>query len=171
MDEWDRLKAADEAAEAAAAAAAESSPEPEIDHAAILASATEEELAAARKAALLRQYAYVEGGPEFQDRNDGAPPRGATAAEAEAKRKADERRRLIAEALRVDGMRKKNRKKHAVCGFSTERRGLTTVDDPLEWQNLNKEKVHVATTLQREAAKASAMEKKNRDRLALEKQR
>lgn len=112
----DEMRAAAQA-RAAEEAAANASPEPEeIDHEAILASATEEELAAARKAALLRQYAYVEGGPadELEDRA-GAPPRGVAAAEAEAKRKAEERKRLIMEAMRIDGMKKKNRKKHAQC--------------------------------------------------------
>lgn len=48
---------------------------------------------------------------------------------------------------------------------------LTPVDDPLEWSNLNKEKVAVASAMQREAAKRAAQDKKERDRAALEKQR
>jgi hypothetical protein len=116
ISKFEALKAADDAAAAAAAAAEAEESEPEFDAEAVLASATEEELAAARKAALLRQYAYVEGGPadELEDRK-GAPPRGASAAEAEAKRKAEDRKKLIAEALRIDGLKKKNRKKHQQC--------------------------------------------------------
>lgn len=45
------------------------------------------------------------------------------------------------------------------------------VDDPLKWDNLNKEKVHVQAAMQREAAKRGAQEKKERDRAALDKQR
>ncbi|RSH79137.1 uncharacterized protein EHS24_001175 [Apiotrichum porosum] len=157
--EWERLKAADDAAAAAAAeaeAAAQPAPPVKVDAAAILASMTDEELKAARKAALLRQYAYVDGGPELQMR-DGAPPKGMAALEAEEKRKADERRRLVEEALRLDGKKKKHRKQE--------------IDDPLEWQNLNKEKVAAASAMQRDAAKRGAQDKKERDRAALDKQR
>lgn len=186
--EWERLKAADDAAAAAAAeaeAAAQPAPPVKVDAADILASMTDEELKAARKAALLRQYAYVDGGPELQMR-DGAPPKGMAALEAEEKRKADERRRLVEEALRLDGKKKKHRKQESewgcgACGVwscsmwygtgKADTRLPTPVDDPLEWQNLNKEKVAAASAMQRDAAKRGAQDKKERDRAALDKQR
>ncbi|WOO82360.1 uncharacterized protein LOC62_04G005854 [Vanrija pseudolonga] len=157
VDEFERLKAADEAA---AEAARERTPTPPPDTAAVLASMTEEELKAARKAALLRQYAYVEGGPEEDPlaRPGGAPPRGAAAQESEEKKKAEERRRLVEEALRLDGRKKKYKKQQ-------------TITDPLQWENLNKDKVNAANQMAREAAKKTANDKKDRDRLALEKQR
>lgn len=75
---------------------------------------TDEEIAAARKAALLKQYAYVEGGPDEDPlgRTDG-PPRGQSAAEAEAKKAAEERRKLVEEALRLDARKKKYRKQQS----------------------------------------------------------
>jgi hypothetical protein len=39
------------------------------------------------------------------------------------------------------------------------------------WENVNKEKVQIANAMVRDQAKNSAMEKKNRDKAALEKQR
>lgn len=84
----------------------------------ILATLTPEELAAARRQALLRQYAYVDspdGAPASspfggEGRPEGAPAKGGKAAENEEKRKAEERRRLIEEALRKDSKKKKHRK-------------------------------------------------------------
>ncbi|KAL1408863.1 hypothetical protein Q8F55_005677 [Vanrija albida] len=166
VDEFERLKAEDEAA---AEAARERTPTPPPDTAAVLASLTEEELKAARKAALLRQYGYVEGGPEDDPLSrGGAPPRGSAAQESEEKKKAEERRRLVEEALRLDGRKKKHRKQESGCA---RRFKLTPVTDPLQWENLNKDKVNIANQLQREAAKKGAQDKKERDRLALEKQR
>lgn len=122
LDEQDRLAAAAAAAaaiaEAEAAEAAEAAEKArKPDHAAVLASLTDEEIAAARKATLLRQYAYVEGGPEEDPlaRKEG-PPRGGAKEEAEAKKAAEERRRLVEEALRLDGKKKKVRK--ALAGES-----------------------------------------------------
>lgn len=84
----------------------------------ILATLTPEELAAARRQALLRQYAYVDSPDDApanspfdgEGRPEGAPPKGGKAAENEEKRKAEERRRLIEEALRKDSRKKKHRK-------------------------------------------------------------
>lgn len=121
LDEQDRLAAeAEAAASAAAAVAAEAAAEEEKrnakpDVAAVLASLTDEEIAAARKAALIRQYAYVEGGPEEDPLRKDGPPRASGKEEAEAKRAAEERRRLVEEALRLDGKKKKYRKKESEC--------------------------------------------------------
>lgn len=156
VGEWERLKAEEEAA-AAAAEEEDQSPTPP-DHEAIMASLTEEELKAARKAALLRQYAYVEGGPEETDRDANAPPRGQAQAESEAKKAAEERRKLVEAALMRDSRKKKKHRK-------------VEIDDPLQWENLNREKVAMKAQMARDEAKRSAQEKKDRDRAALEKQR
>ncbi|GMK54132.1 hypothetical protein CspeluHIS016_0107180 [Cutaneotrichosporon spelunceum] len=153
IDEQARLTAEAEAAEAEAQAAAAAAAESKPDVEAVLASLTEAELAEARKAALLRQYAYVEGGPE--ERADG--PRSTAKEEAEVKKAAEERRRLVEEALRVDARRKKYRKQ--------------TIDDPLEWNNLNREKVQAVAAMQRTAHADAAKQRKDRDKAALDKQR
>lgn len=155
VGEWERLKAEEEAA--AAAEEEDDSPTPP-DHEAIMASLTEEELKAARKAALLRQYAYVEGGPDEMDRDANAPPRGQAQAESEAKKAAEERRKLVEAALMRDSRKKKKHRK-------------VEIDDPLQWENLNREKVAMKAQMAREEAKRGAQEKKDRDRAALEKQR
>lgn len=120
ITEWERLTAAADAAEAAAAAeieaeaaaAAAEKEKAKVDAKAVLASLTDDELKAARKAALLRQYAYVDGGPELEMR-DGAPPKGMAALEAEEKRKAEDRRKQVEEALRLDARKKKYRKQES----------------------------------------------------------
>ncbi|BEI86112.1 hypothetical protein CcaverHIS002_0603990 [Cutaneotrichosporon cavernicola] len=158
IDEQSRLAVIEAEAEARAAAEEEKEEEenskPGVE--AVLASLTEEELAEARKAALLRQYAYVEGGPE-EERSEG-PPRGASKEEAEAKKAAEERRKLVEEALRLDSRKKKYRKQQ-------------TIDDPLEWNNLNREKVQAVAALQRTAHADTAKQRKDRDKAALDKQR
>lgn len=156
VGEWERLQA--EAAAAAAAEEAEDGSPTPPDHEAIMASLTEEELKAARKAALLRQYAYVEGGPDEADRGADGPPRGSTQADGEAKRAAEERRRLVEAALVRDSRKKKKNRK-------------VEIDDPLQWENLNREKVALKAQLARDEAKRNAQDKKDRDRAALEKQR
>ncbi|KIR27937.1 hypothetical protein I309_03257 [Cryptococcus deuterogattii LA55] len=150
---------------AAAEEEAARSPSPEsskVDD--ILATLTPEELAAARRQALLRQYAYVDSPDDApanspfggEGRPEGAPPKGGKAAENEEKRKAEERRRLIEEALRKDSRKKKHRKNDEV---------------DLLAPNLNKEKATYVMAMQREAQKKASQEKKDRDRAALEKQR
>jgi len=69
-------------------------------------------LEAAKRRALLKQYAYVEEDEDTSegDRDRNAPPRMLSAAENEEKRKAEERRRMIEEALRLDGRKKKYKK-------------------------------------------------------------
>ncbi|BEJ16948.1 hypothetical protein CspHIS471_0603490 [Cutaneotrichosporon sp. HIS471] len=155
IDEQSRLATIEAETEARAAAEEEEeNNKPDVE--AVLASLTEEELAEARKAALLRQYAYVDGGPE-EERSEG-PPRGATKEEAEAKKAAEERRKLVEEALRLDSRKKKYRKQQ-------------TIDDPLEWNNLNREKVQAVAAIQRSAHADAAKQRKDRDKAALDKQR
>jgi hypothetical protein len=57
---------------------------------------------------LLRQYGYVEGGPEDDERH--GPPRGETAKTTEEKKAAEERKALIEAALKLDGKKKKYKK-------------------------------------------------------------
>lgn len=96
----------------------EESPQPNIKN--VLSTLTPEELAAAQRQALLRQYGYVEGSAEDEDRErgDGAPPRGETARSAEEKKKAEERRGLIEAALKLDGKKKKYKKQQEGMFFS-----------------------------------------------------
>ena len=63
----------------------------------ILASLTPEELAAAQRQALLREYGYVEedDGSAGGDRDGNAPPRGQNAKSAQEKVAADERKAMI----------------------------------------------------------------------------
>jgi hypothetical protein len=49
--------------------------------------------------------------------------------------------------------------------------GAHTVDDPLEWNNLNKEKVQAMAAMQRAAHADQAKMRKDRDKAALDKQR
>lgn len=118
----------------------------------------EAELAAARKQALLRQYAYLEGGPDQDpsERDPNAPSRGVRAAEAEAKKAADERRKMIQDAVKLDGKKKKHKKGQEV---------------DLLAPNLNKEKLAYKAQLDREAQKQAAQGRKDRDKAALDKQR
>ncbi|WVQ76990.1 hypothetical protein IAR50_006669 [Cryptococcus sp. DSM 104548] len=148
-------------------AEANRSPSPEkIDASNILSTLTPEELAAARRQFLLRQYAYVdgeEGSPEFPvpgapdaEGRGGAPPKGEKARELEAKRQAAERQKMIQEALYRDGRKKKHRKNEEV---------------DLLAPNLNKEKALYVMAAQREQQKKASQERKDRDKAALDKQR
>ncbi|KAK8866157.1 hypothetical protein IAR55_001308 [Kwoniella newhampshirensis] len=163
VDERERLVEVEMERNAAEEEAARSpSPPPKTD---ILSTLTPEELASARKQALLRQYAYVDADPSdvaqllgaSTGRDSHAPPKGAArGTESEEKKAAEERRRLVAEALRLDSRKKKYRKQQEV---------------DLLAPNLNREKVAFAAQMEREAAKKGAQEKRDRDRAALEKQR
>lgn len=77
---------------------------------------TPEELRAAQKAALLRQYAYVDADPDelamaglsvAEGRDPNAPARAGNKGEEKEK---EERRKAIEEALRLDGKKKKHKK-------------------------------------------------------------
>lgn len=65
----------------------------------------------ARRQALLQQYGYVDESPDDSSHAavDG-PPRGQTAREREEKKAQEERQRMIMEALRLDGRKKKHKK-------------------------------------------------------------
>jgi hypothetical protein len=139
----------------------------------ILSTLSPEELEAAKKAALIRQYAYLDATPEeiaaVEGRDPSAPLKGMDSAE---KKKAEERRKAIEEAIRLDGRKKKHRKKKEGELDDHEYPGgekLIAVD--LLAPNLNRDKVIYQQQVEREAAKAAATEKKNRDKAALEKQR
>jgi hypothetical protein len=59
------------------------------------------------------KYAYVEGDLAelyIEDRPQGAPPKGGTVAEAEAKKLAEEKRIQVLAALKLDGKKKKYKK-------------------------------------------------------------
>ena len=91
--------------------AAPKSPSPQPNIKDVLNTLTPEELAAVQRQALLRQYAYVEGGPEEDaDRDPHAPPKGDSARSAEEKKAAEERKALIAAAVKLDGKKKKYKK-------------------------------------------------------------
>ncbi|WWD17637.1 hypothetical protein CI109_102078 [Kwoniella shandongensis] len=165
IDERERLAQIEEERQAAEEEAARSpSPPPQASRTDILSTLTPEELAQARKQALLRQYAYVDADPSEVSqllgagtRDGNAPPKGAAkGSESEEKKAAEERKRLVAEALRLDSKKKKYRKQQEV---------------DLLAPNLNREKVAFAAQMERESARKNAQEKKDRDRLALEKQR
>ena len=132
VDEWSRL--VKEAEELAAAEAVREwfdqaelmtadTPPPEANIKNILNNLTEEEMAIARKQALLRQYGYVEGGPEDEDLTREGPPRVDSAKTSAEKKAADERRSLIEAALKLDGKKKKYKKQqeseHLVGGRSS----------------------------------------------------
>lgn len=76
----------------------------------VLSTLTPEELAAAQKAAILRQFAYVdqEEEPSSAQYGDGSSRLGALASKEE--KAADERRKLIEQALKLDSKKKKYRK-------------------------------------------------------------
>lgn len=76
----------------------------------ILSSLTPEELAAAQKAAILRQYAYVDqdDDPSSAQYGDGSSRLGALATKEE--KAAEDRRKLIEQALKLDSKKKKYRK-------------------------------------------------------------
>ncbi|WVN89166.1 uncharacterized protein L203_104382 [Cryptococcus depauperatus CBS 7841] len=126
----------------------------------ILATLTSEELAAVKRQTLLRQYGYVDADENelnslFVVSRGDAPPRGSKKVEDEKKHQAEERKKLIEEALKRDGKRKQKKNEE--------------VD--LLAPNLNKEKAHHVMAMQREAQKMASQQKKDRDRAALEKQR
>ena len=115
MDEYDRLKALE--LEALAEESSSSSEDEEAGKRGnILDTLTPEELRAAQKQALLRQYAYVDADPDelaiaglsVEGRDPNAPAK--TSKEREGEREKEERRRAIEEALRLDGKKKKHRK-------------------------------------------------------------
>ncbi|EIW72370.1 hypothetical protein TREMEDRAFT_66851 [Tremella mesenterica DSM 1558] len=145
IDEWTRLRSA-----AAVNQESPRIPSPPPDDPPV-------DLAAAQRAALLRQYAYLEGDSDVEgdDRDPTAPARTGKAT-AEAKKAADEKRRLIEEALKLDGKKKKYRKQQEV---------------DLLAPNLNREKVAYRAQLEREAQKRDGQARKERDKAALEKQR
>ncbi|WVQ97457.1 hypothetical protein IAU59_004570 [Kwoniella sp. CBS 9459] len=167
VDEQVRLKELDEQRalekeEAARSPSPSSSTRPNASD--ILSSLTPEELAAAQRQALLRQYAYVDadeeeinalmGGKTTRDGN--APPKGLSAKESEEKKAAEERRRMVEDALRLDGKKKKIRKQQEV---------------DLLAPNLNREKVALRAQMEREAQKRDSQTRKDRDKAALDKQR
>lgn len=124
VDEWDRLQAEEAEREAAAESSSSESDDEDGDARRraknILDTLTPEEKAAAQKAALLRQYAYVDADPEelamaglsldgsgsTRDPN-APPPKAGSKGEEKA---AEERRKAIEEALKLDGKKKKHRK-------------------------------------------------------------
>lgn len=118
VDEWDRLKALEEEAESSSDASSDDE-DARTKAKNILESMTPEEKAAAQKAALLRQYAYVDADPEdlamaglsLDGRRDpnAPPPRSGAAGKADEKA-AEERRKMIEDALKLDGKKKKHRK-------------------------------------------------------------
>ncbi|WVQ82511.1 hypothetical protein IAT38_004640 [Cryptococcus sp. DSM 104549] len=163
IDEQVRLHQLDLERQAAEEEAARKSPSPPPQKLQdLLDSMTPEEKEAARRQALLRQYAYVDTPEDEVDslmgvaRDGNAPPRGSKGLESEEKRKAEERRKALEQALKMDGKKKKYRKQQEV---------------DLLAPNLNREKVQYAAQMQREAAKREAADKKSRDKAALDKQR
>lgn len=117
VDEWDRLKALE--AEAESSSDSSSDDEDARTRAKnVLESMTPEEKAAAQKAALLRQYAYVDADPEnlammglsLDGRDPNAPPPRSSAGSKAEEKAAEERRKAIEEALKLDGKKKKHRK-------------------------------------------------------------
>ncbi len=129
-------------------------------NAALIASLSPAELAAAQKRALLAQYGYVDDDPSSGAARDGAPPAGDSVRKRDEERAAAERRALIDAALREDGMKKGKRKK------LREQQGR----DPMA-PNLNRAKVDAKAQMAREAARVQAQSKKERDKAALDKQR
>lgn len=200
VDEWDRMRQEEEeriAQQAAAARGASispcfnadafwapadeaeksASPKPNVKN--ILSTLTPEELAAAQRQALIRQYGYIEGGPEdeWRDRADG-PPRGETARSAEEKKAAEERRAMIEAALKLDGKKKKYKKQQegvltlfALLSFVSPLQNKPDIAVDLMAPNLNRDKVAYKAQLEREAARKAAQDVRNRDKAALEKQR
>lgn len=118
VDEYDRLKAVE--LERLAEEEESSSSESETEgkkRGNILDTLTPEELKAAQKAALLRQYAYVDADPDElamaglsvgEGRDPNAPVRAGGNKNDEKEK--EERRKAIEEALRLDGKKKKHKK-------------------------------------------------------------
>ncbi|ORX37363.1 hypothetical protein BD324DRAFT_625852 [Kockovaella imperatae] len=157
VDEWSRLKEEEETKRAEAEEREKLAEPPDLKS--ILASMTPEEHAAAQRAALLREYGYVDdadalGGSGERDGN--APPKGESARAAHEKAAADERKALIEKALALDGKKKKYKKQQEV---------------DLMAPNLNRDKVAYRAQMEREAAKNAAQQKRDRDKAALDKQR
>jgi hypothetical protein len=116
VDEYDRLKALELEALAEEEESSSSEDEETGKRGNILDTLTPEELKAAQKQALLRQYAYVDADPDelaiaglsVGERDPNAPAK--TAREKEGEREKEERRKAIEDALRLDGKKKKHRK-------------------------------------------------------------
>ncbi|ORY29369.1 hypothetical protein BCR39DRAFT_565179 [Naematelia encephala] len=159
IDEWTRLKKEEEDRLAEEDASSSEEDERTSKPADILASLTPEELAAAQRQALLRQYAYVEGSAEEEEERRlgaGAPPRGDSVKRTEEEKAAEERRRLVEAAIRLDSKKKKHKKAKQV---------------DLLAPNLNKDKAIYLTQIQRDAQKKASAERRDRDKAALEKQK
>jgi hypothetical protein len=117
VDEYDRLKTL-ELQRLEEEEEPSSSSEDEGPRGNILDTLTPEELKAAQKAALLRQYAYVDADPDElamaglsvdgKERDPNATARATGSKDGEKEK--EERRRAIEEALRLDGKKKKHRK-------------------------------------------------------------
>lgn len=81
---------------------------------ALLSSLTPEELALAQKRALLAQYGYVDDPSAGDDGDNGDPAaavRGSTLRQREEEKIKEERRRMIDEAIRMEGRRRKKSKR------------------------------------------------------------
>ncbi|WVF70454.1 hypothetical protein IAT40_005244 [Kwoniella sp. CBS 6097] len=163
FDEQERLKELDEErAREEEEAARSPSPAAKPNAADVLSSLTPEELAAAQRQALLRQYAYVDADEEEINaamgaaRDGNAPPKGLSGKDSEEKKAAEERRKQVEAALRLDGKKKKFRKQQEV---------------DLLAPNLNREKVAMRAQMEREAQKRDSQTRKDRDKAALDKQR
>ncbi|OCF34050.1 hypothetical protein I317_03908 [Kwoniella heveanensis CBS 569] len=166
VDEQTRLKELDEERareEEEAARSPSPTSKPHANPSDILSSLTPEELAAAQRQALLRQYAYVDADEAEinalmvgSSRDGNAPPKGLSGKDSEEKKAAEERRKMVEAALRLDGKKKKFRKQQEV---------------DLLAPNLNREKVAMRAQMEREAQKRDSQTRKDRDKAALDKQR
>jgi hypothetical protein len=106
VDEWDRLKAAEEelvSDEASDSEVDQIPPDPKY----ILSTLSPAEAEYARRQALLAQYGYVDGDSPEPERPDG-PARPAKT--GDAKKEEEERLRLIQQAIRLDSKKKKYKK-------------------------------------------------------------
>ncbi|CAD6587764.1 MAG: hypothetical protein TREMPRED_004850 [Tremellales sp. Tagirdzhanova-0007] len=202
VGEWERLYSLELQREPSSTSIPSPSPPKPTD---VLSTLTPSELAAAQRQALLRQYGYLEGGPdeEVEDDRDRPMKEGLTGEEKKAE---EERRKLVAEAIRLDGRKKKFRKKqegvHLGLGGSSMppkqlkeshslrssghpsnilRTPLESTHDLLTMSsstlvdllapNLNRDKMLYKAQAERDAQKKGANDRRERDRLALEKQR
>ncbi|WWC58847.1 uncharacterized protein I303_101391 [Kwoniella dejecticola CBS 10117] len=163
LNEQERLRIAEQERLRAEEEEEDDSPSPPTKPSDILSTLSPEELKQAQKAALLRQYAYVDASADevqaaiaANSRDPNAPARAGKASESEEKKAAEERKKMIEEALRLDGKKKKYRKQQEV---------------DLLAPNLNRDKVAYRAQMEREAQKNAALAVKNRDKAALEKQR
>lgn len=119
VDEWDRLKELEAEAESSDSDSSSEDDEEARKRAKnILDTLTPEEKAAAQKAALLRQYAYVDADEEelamaglsIDGRDPNAPPPRVGSSTKGEEKAAEERRKAIEAALKLDGKKKKHRK-------------------------------------------------------------